>query len=172
MFKKLSIIAPALLLSACVTTPNLKPDETLAANEGILVTTCQTPNAVNRVVSVIREDYKHTFGDLPPHLTCSREGTLAAIKLEAGQYHVGNTTNFDAYKHLPKFTVKANKINYIGDLRIAVNETNVMVGLLAGFDKPTIRFSVVDERTETLQRLKAERPDISDNYSIVYDIAE
>ena len=172
MIKTFALLTCVSFLTGCVTTQNMKPSEPLLENEGIVVTTCKTPNAINRVVSVIPADYKHTFGDIPPHVSCSQEGKLAVIKLEAGDYHTGETKNFNVYKHLPSFTVQPNKINYIGDLRIAVSETNLMVGLLVGFQQPKISFSVVDERQETLQQLRDERPDIADNYKMVVDIAK
>jgi len=150
----------------------MQTGETLLSNEGIVLTTCKTPNSLSRIVNIFPENHKGGFGaKMPPSVNCTQEGTLAVIKLEAGKYYTGYTPDLRVFKHLPQFTVQPNKVNYIGDLRIAVRETNVVTGLLVGFDRPQVNVSVMDKSEETLQRLKDERPDIADKYEIVTDIA-
>lgn len=170
MIKFLSLTLSLVVLASCAGTANMKISEPLTTNEGIVVTNCKTPHSIARYINIFPEDHVQKFGVMPPGVKCTQNGTLAVIKLEAGKYHAGFTQNFNHYKHLPTFTVQPNKINYIGDLRFAANETNVVIGLLVGFKQPKVRVSALDKRQETMQRLRDERPDIADKYQVVYSI--
>lgn len=155
------------MLASCTTT-NIQSGGTLLNNEGILLTTCKTPNAINRVVTVFPENY--TPGWPPPMINCSRTGNLAAIKFEKGKYYVGATNDFNEFKHLASFTLKPNKINYIGDLRIAVNETNVVSGLIAGFEQPKVNFSIMNKSEETISAFQTQYPELAGKYEIISNI--
>ena len=162
------------LLTSCVGTPNIKSTENLTVNEGIAVTNCKTPNLISRYIMLYPEDYKPSFGRLPPGVECTQNGVLAVIKLKAGKYYMGvagYTPETPGFRNLPEFTIQPNKINYIGDLRIAVRETNVVAGLLAGFAQPKINISAVDEEKETLRILSEVYPDLIALYKVVSDIA-
>lgn len=170
MIRFFSLALSVTLLASCAGTANMKTAEPLMANEGIVVTNCKTPHAIARYVNIFPENYKQKFGTSVPSVKCTQDGVLAVIKLDAGDYHAGYALNESMVKYLPKFKVQPKKVNYIGDLRIAVRETNVVTGLLAGFEQPKINVSALDNRQETIQRLKDERPDIAGKYEIVTDI--
>lgn len=178
MVRSFSLTMSAIILSSCATgTANIKSSDYLQNNEGIALTTCKTPNSLNREILLYPKEYEHGFlkFSLPPIVLCTQEGKLAAIKLEAGEYYASSsfkTADKVGWNNVYKFTIEPNKINYIGDLRIAVRGTNIVTGLLAGFDQPQIHISALDNRQETVQKLKAERPDIVDQYEIVFDIAK
>lgn len=177
MIRFFSFVIFAAILSSCAGmeingTGNVKTDEPLMLNEGVVVTNCKTPNTISRHVYIYPENFKSKFGVIAPNVKCTQDGTLAVIKLDAGNYRVGNPLSDAAIKYLPQFTVQPNKINYMGDLRIAVRETNVVTGLLVGFQQPQINVSVMDKTEETLQKLNDERPDIANKYEIVSDIAK
>ena len=171
MIRFVSLILSTTILASCAGTGNMKAGDHLAVSEGIVVTTCQTPNAISRYVNVFPESFKPKLGSMAPMIKCTQGGTLHVLKLAAGNYHTGYTPNHKIFKHLPQFNVQANKINYIGDLRIAVRETNIASGLLAGFKQPKISFSAIDKQSDTMQRLNEQRPDIAGKYAVVSDIA-
>lgn len=172
MIKFFSLALSTTILASCVGTANMKTAEPLLADEGIVVTNCKTPHAISRYVNIFPEGYKPKFGTTPAGVKCTQDGTLAVIKLKAGNYHAGYTQNFNYYQHLPQFTVQPNKINYIGDLRFASRETNVVVGLIAGFQQPKVNVSAIDNKQETIKQLQNQRPDITSRYAVVTDILQ
>ncbi|MEM6781196.1 MAG: hypothetical protein AAF569_04985 [Pseudomonadota bacterium] len=95
MIRFFSLALSVTLLASCAGTANMKTAEPLMANEGIVVTNCQTPHAIARYVNIFPEDHKQKFGVMPPGVKCTQDGTLAVIKLEVGKYHAGFTQNFN-----------------------------------------------------------------------------
>lgn len=172
MMKNISIFMAAALLSACTTLKNMEHVDSLADNEGIALTICKNPKTFDTVLTVYPEDFKYS-DVFPPRFSCSKEGHLTVTKLEAGTYYLGRpglSSESQGFKNLPQFTIVPNKINYIGDIRFAVVETNIISGLIAGFKQPKFNISAVDRKEETLQKLREGYPDIAARYDSVTDI--
>lgn len=178
MIRFFPLVLSAAILASCATgTPNIRPSENLMQDEGIVLTTCQTPNNTNKEIVLYPKGFKHQFMkfSLPPTVLCTKEGELAVIKLKAGEYYASTplkTADKVGLDNLNKFTIQPSKINYIGDLTISIRQTNIAIGLLVGFDQPQINISASDRKNETLQRLQNHNPELLERYKVITSIAK
>lgn len=173
--KKLpKLLACSLLLTSCVAASNVNSSQDLASNEGIVVTHCKTHDYKDRFFTFFDSNFEPTIlfpGPYrPKRILCSPDGNFAYIKMKASDYYIYLGTQAvpkDARDNLAKFTVEANKINYIGD----INFDHVNKQIL---DTNKVHFytvSISNNLQETKQRLMNQEPELVNKYELITSIA-
>lgn len=169
----LPFFAAALALSGCAGTSDFKPSQSLQPNEGLVLTRCTTPHSISRYVSLLEHDFKHAFinTEIPKSVKCTQEGELSLIKMKASDYYMtiqAIVLSEDKQKTVPKFSVQANKINYIGDIYFEVRSTDWKATRVV----KNMELTASDKFAETMQAFKQQMPDMAGRYEVVKSVAQ
>ena len=170
---KFVILFSILFLTAWVSTSNFRASQSLPSTQGLLLTNCQGP--WNRILAIYESDYEvnpmlaNVFLESDAIISCSTDDELTVIPLEEGSYYLNLANNPAKIKSnmAPNFKIKANKINYIGDLHLGLRSNRSVAATTHHFT-----LSVDNNFEKTKQRFILENPDIAKRYKIVSDIAE
>ena len=174
MLKLLASTLCAVIFTSACTVQNLSEKTTLAANEGVLVTTVHCSRNINWFefyeTGKVLNDLNHMFISKEGSSGCSNaESELKMIKVREGSYYIGVVGGGQSSGTIPEkesvsFQIEAGKANYIGDLQI-VSSKPVDTGLNA----TTVYFSfrVVDAAEQTKAALNSEYPWLLTKYEFV-----
>lgn len=170
--RKFLVLCSVLFVSAC-TTANFNQNQSLKPNEGLLLSKCDSHG--HMALYIYKADYvpnKFAPGiGLKASLDCSRDNSTAndviLVALDAGEYIIANS-GFSA--SAPRFKIKANKINYIGNFGEGAS-TYVRYGAFNQNVVRTRQIGFSDDLDVTREKLFEQYPDFSQRYEIVTSLA-
>jgi hypothetical protein len=161
--KKPFVYISLLLLTACMsTTKNIKPDQNLETNQGIVVTKIHSnwDSYKNPLLATLEYAFTHSENKQKGYrLVLSKADDLKVVVLPAGDYNWFRINFGRYYMNLSgSFSVKANEINYIGDIYSQLDVPMFSLSGVSGESK------ITDETEQIKIELKEHFPDLLEQH--------